>query len=47
MVVLPNGDLLLVMFIPITNANGTYQENMILYRSSDLSDGTLFITASF
>lgn len=35
LVLLPNGELLLVMFIPITNANGTYQENMILYRSPD------------
>jgi hypothetical protein len=69
LVLLPTGQLLLVLFIPITNPNGTYQENMILYRSSDggitwgaretvpllgrepyfslLSDGTLFITASF
>jgi glucose/arabinose dehydrogenase len=69
LVVLPSGEMLLVMFQPVTNSNGTYQENMILYRSDDggqtwgsrdtlellgrepyftqLSDGTLFITASF
>jgi hypothetical protein len=69
LVILPSGEMLLVMFQPVTNPNGTYQENMIMYRSEDggqtwgtrdtlpllgrepyftlLSDGTLFITASF
>ena len=69
LVVLSSGEMLLVMFQPVTNSNGTYQENMIMYRSEDggltwgtrdtlpllgtepyftlLSDGTLFITASF
>jgi hypothetical protein len=69
LVVLPWGEMLLVMFQPVTNPNGTYQENMIMYRSEDggqtwgtrdplpllgrepyftlLSDGTLFMTASF
>jgi hypothetical protein len=69
LVILPSGEMLLVMFQPVTNRNGTYQENMIMYRSEDggqtwgarhtlpllgrepyftlLSDGTLFITASF
>ncbi len=69
LVVLSSGEMLLVMFQPVTNPNGTYQENMILYRSEDsgqtwgtrdplpllgrepyftlLSDGTLFLTASF
>ncbi len=69
LVVLASGEMLLVMFQPVTNPNGTYQENMILYRSEDggqtwgpretlpllgrepyftlLSDGTLFITATF
>jgi hypothetical protein len=69
LVILASGDMLLVMFQPVTNPNGTYQENMILYRSGDggqtwgardtlpllgrepyftlLSDGTLFLTASF
>ena len=32
---LPDGELLLVMFQPQHNANGTYQENIILYRSAD------------
>jgi hypothetical protein len=35
LVVLPSGEMLLVMFQPVTNSNGTYQENMILYRSED------------
>jgi hypothetical protein len=35
LVVLPSGEMLLVMFQPVTNPNGTYQENMILYRSED------------
>ncbi|MGO9514264.1 MAG: sialidase family protein [Steroidobacteraceae bacterium] len=69
LVILSSGAMLLVMFQPVNNPNGTYQENMILYRSEDggqtwgtrdtlpllgrepyftlLSDGTLFITASF
>jgi hypothetical protein len=69
LVVLPSGEMLLVMYQPVTNSNGTYQENVILYRSDDsgltwgardtlplfgkepyftlLSDGTLFMTASF
>jgi hypothetical protein len=32
---LPDGTLLLVMFQPQNNSNGTYQENVILYRSLD------------
>ena len=32
LVVLPSGEMLLVMFQPVTNSNGTYQENMIMYR---------------
>jgi hypothetical protein len=69
LVILASGEMLLVMFQPVTNPNGTYQENMIMYRSEDggqtwgardalpllgrepyftlLSDGTLFLTASF
>jgi hypothetical protein len=69
LVTLPSGEMLLAMFQPVTNPNGTYQENMIMYRSEDdgqtwgtrdtlpllgrepyftiLTDGTLFITASF
>jgi hypothetical protein len=35
LVVLPSGEMLLVMFQPVTNPNGTYQENMIMYRSAD------------
>ena len=35
LVILPSGEMLLVMFQPVTNANGTYQENMIMYRSED------------
>ena len=35
LVVLPSGETLLVMFQPVTNPNGTYQENMIMYRSED------------
>jgi hypothetical protein len=35
LVVLPSGEMLLVMFQPVTNPNGTYQENMIMYRSKD------------
>jgi hypothetical protein len=35
LVVLPSGEMLLAMFQPVTNSNGTYQENMILYRSED------------
>jgi hypothetical protein len=35
LVVLPSGEMLLVMFQPVTNPNGTYQENMIMYRSND------------
>src|ERR1700734_3351194 len=35
LVVLPSGEMLLVMFQPVTNPNGTYQENMIMYRSED------------
>src|SRR5580693_2982355 len=35
LVTLPSGEMLLVMFQPVTNSNGTYQENMILYRSED------------
>lgn len=33
--ILPSGEMLLVMFQPVTNPNGTYQENMIMYRSED------------
>ena len=33
--ILPSGEMLLVMFQPVTNSNGTYQENMIMYRSED------------
>ena len=35
LVILPSGEMLLVMFQPVTNANGAYQENMIMYRSED------------
>jgi len=35
LVLLPSGALLLAMFQPVSNANGTYQENLILYRSKD------------
>jgi hypothetical protein len=35
LVLLPSGGLLLTMFQPVSNANGTYQENLILYRSKD------------
>jgi hypothetical protein len=35
LVVLSSGEMLLVMFQPVTNSNGTYQENMIMYRSED------------
>lgn len=35
LVLLPSGGLLLAMFHPVSNANGTYQENLILYRSKD------------
>jgi hypothetical protein len=35
LVVLASGEMLLVMFQPVTNPNGTYQENMIMYRSED------------
>jgi hypothetical protein len=35
LVVLASGEILLAMFQPVTNSNGTYQENMILYRSED------------
>ena len=35
LVVLPSGEMLLVMFQPVTNPNGTYQENMIMYPSED------------
>jgi hypothetical protein len=35
LVVLSSGEMLLVMFQPVTNPNGTYQENMIMYRSED------------
>ena len=35
LVILPSGEMLLVMFQPVTNPNGTYQENMIAYRSAD------------
>jgi len=35
LVLLPSGELLLAMFQPVSNANGTYQEDLILYRSKD------------
>jgi hypothetical protein len=35
LVVLQSGEMLLAMFQPVTNPNGTYQENMIMYRSED------------
>jgi hypothetical protein len=35
LVVLASGEMLLVMFHPVTNSNGTYQQSMILYRSED------------
>src|SRR5271155_2582455 len=35
LVILPSGVMLLLMFQPVTNPNGTYQENMIMYRSED------------
>ena len=35
LVILHSGEMLLAMFQPVTNPNGTYQENMILYRSED------------
>jgi hypothetical protein len=35
LVILPSGEMLLVMFQPVNNPNGTYQENMIMYRSED------------
>jgi len=35
LVLLPSGGLLLVMFQPVSKADGTYQENLILYRSKD------------
>jgi hypothetical protein len=35
LVILPSGEMLLVMFQPVTNPNGKYQENMIMYRSED------------
>jgi BNR/Asp-box repeat len=35
LVPLPSGALLLALSRPVTNANGAYQENLILYRSKD------------
>lgn len=35
LVALPNGQLLLAMFLPITNKDGTYEEDTTLYRSGD------------
>jgi BNR repeat-like domain len=35
LVLLPSGELLLAMFQPVGNANGTYREELILYRSRD------------
>jgi BNR/Asp-box repeat len=35
LIVLPTGDTLLVDFLPQHNTDGTYQENLYLYRSSD------------